>query len=119
MPALHNGSSSSASSSASTLAPGPVKPPGDPSSTTYQPLGTPKRGPSGSTVVQQVTLPIPIGPVALHTAQDIEHARSAAQFDPARIEEIIRDGRIDNDSRRKIITALDKDEVFGDWKKRV
>ncbi|CAO1634974.1 unnamed protein product [Sympodiomycopsis kandeliae] len=89
---------------------------GDASRTTYEPLGTPK-GPSGA--VAKVSLPIPIGEVASNTSRDIERARGQAQFDPSKIEEIIRDGRIDNDSRKKIIETLDKDEVFGDWKKRM
>lgn len=89
----------------------------DASRTKYTPLGTAK-GAAGSNP-PQVTLPVPIGQVALNTAKDIEAARTAAQFDPTKIEETIRDGRIDNESRRKIIDTLDQDEMFGDWKKRM
>lgn len=88
----------------------------DASRTTYEPLGTPK-GPYGS--VAKVQLPVPIGEVALNTSKDMEHARALAKFDPSKIEEVIRDGRIDNESRKKIIETLDRDEVFGDWKKRM
>lgn len=84
--------------------------------TTYEPLGTPK-GTNGS--VAKVSLPVPIGHVAANTSRDIEAARSQAKFDPSKIEDVIRDGRIDNESRKKIIETLDKDEVFGDWKKRM
>lgn len=95
---------------------GPSSSNNEASRTTYEPLGTPK-GPSGA--VAKVSLPIPIGEVALNTSNDIEKARSQAQFDPSKIEQVIRDGRIDNESRKKIIQTLDKDEMFGDWKKRM
>lgn len=88
-----------------------------PATTTYAPLGTPKGAPGAP--APHISLPIPIGDVAINTSKDIEVARSKAAFDPTKIEEIIRDGRIDNDSRKKIIDTLDRDEVFGDWKKRM
>ncbi|CAO1628300.1 unnamed protein product [Jaminaea pallidilutea] len=85
--------------------------------TTYEALSTPK-GPAGAKTTPKVTLPVPIGDVAINTSKDIEQARSRAAFDPLKIEETIRDGRIDNESRRKIVTTLDADDLFGDWKKR-
>ncbi|CEH12833.1 acyl-oxidase [Ceraceosorus bombacis] len=84
-------------------------------SSTYQPLGESKSGGR----VPRVTLPVPIGNVASQTATDMQAARGKAAFDPAKIESILRDGRIDNDSRVKVVQTLDKDELFGDWKKRM
>ncbi|PWN45795.1 acyl-CoA oxidase [Ceraceosorus guamensis] len=84
-------------------------------SSTYQPLGESKTGGR----VPRVTLPVPIGNVASQTATDMQAARGKAAFDPAKIESILRDGRIDNDSRVKVVQTLDKDELFGDWKKRM
>lgn len=109
MPALIANSSASSSSGTNLSS--------EASRSKYEPLSTPK-GPPGSSAAQ-VTLPVPIGDVALNTVKDIDAARQQAAFDPARIEETIRDGRIDNESRRKIISTLDQDEVFGDWKKRM
>ncbi len=86
----------------------------DPKSTTYQPLNEPV----GGWPAAKVTLPIPIGEVAIRTAQDISAARKRVQFDPARIEEVIRDSRIDNDSRKKVMNVLSNDPIFGNWKKR-
>ncbi|KDN43088.1 acyl-CoA oxidase [Tilletiaria anomala UBC 951] len=66
--------------------------------------------------VPQVSLPIPMGKVAAQTSIDMANARAQTAFDPARIEEVIRDGRIDNASRQKIVKTLQDDEVFADWK---
>lgn len=107
MPALTSNNTSASSSALS----GPA------ARTTYEPLSIPK-GPAGSSV-PKVILPVPIGNIAINTSKDIEAARSNAAFEPQKIEEIIRDGRIDNVSRKKIIDTLEKDEVFGDWKKRM
>ena len=67
----------------------------------------------------RVTLPIPMGATAAQTSADIEAARARTAFDPRAIEECLRDGRIDNEARHKVVATLDKDEVFGDWKKRM
>jgi len=94
-------SSSSSSSSAS-------------STTAFQPLGDA----IGKTPQPKVTLPIPIGRVAELTSQDMIKARDARRFDPSKIEEVLRDGRIDNATRIEMTEVLSKDEYFGNWKKR-
>ncbi len=47
------------------------------------------------------------------------NARAAARFDPAKIEEVLRDSRVDNDTRLAVVRRLERDEVFGDWKKKM
>ncbi|MCO5566010.1 hypothetical protein L7F22_019685 [Adiantum nelumboides] len=83
--------------------------------TEWKPLSTPKSGDPAA----RVTLPIPIGPHAKQTEKDIEAARARTAFDPKKIEHILRDGRIDNETRHTMIKTLDSDEVFGNWKKRM
>lgn len=46
-------------------------------------------------------------------------ARKRTAFDPARIEDVLRDGRIDNETRHNMIKVLDSDDLFYDWKKRM
>ncbi|GAC76948.1 oxidase, peroxisomal [Moesziomyces antarcticus] len=87
----------------------------DPKSTTFQPLNEP----TGDWPAAKVTLSIPMGEVAARTSQDIAKARAAADFAPERIEEVLRDSRIDNDSRKKVMNTLAKDPIFGNWKKRM
>ncbi|EPQ31911.1 uncharacterized protein PFL1_00110 [Pseudozyma flocculosa PF-1] len=87
----------------------------DPKSTTYQPLSEP----SGKWPAAKVTLPIPMGETAARTARDIEEARTKTAFDPSKIEEVIRDARIDNESRKRVMGTLSTDDVFGTWKKRM
>lgn len=87
----------------------------DPKSTTFQPLNEP----TGGWPAAKVTLPIPMGPVAARTSVDIATARSSVDFDPSRIEDTLRDARIDNQSRIAVMTILSKDPIFGNWKKRM
>ncbi|PWY98571.1 acyl-CoA oxidase [Testicularia cyperi] len=87
----------------------------DPNATSYTPLNEA----TGGWGAAQVTLPIPMGEVAARTSQDIAAARAQADFDPARIEDVLRDARIDNESRKKVMSTLAKDPVFGNWKKRM
>ncbi|KAK0548679.1 hypothetical protein OC845_003468 [Tilletia horrida] len=61
----------------------------------------------------------PIGSVAQQTAKDAAHARTLTAFDPYAIEKVIRDGRIDNDSRREVIDIMRNDPVFANLKKRL
>ncbi|KAE8213277.1 hypothetical protein CF327_g3188 [Tilletia walkeri] len=61
----------------------------------------------------------PIGPVAQQTAKDAQHARTQTAFDPMAIENIIRDGRIDNETRREVIGVMRSDPVFNNLKKRL
>ncbi|PWN47316.1 acyl-CoA oxidase [Violaceomyces palustris] len=83
--------------------------------TQWRPLGPPdSRG-----IVQKVSLPIPIGAHAAQTEKDMAEARARTAFDPQRIEEVLRDGRIDNETRKQIIDVMLKDPVFVDWKKRL
>lgn len=67
----------------------------------------------------QVTLPIPLGKHAGNTEKDIQAARARAAFDPARIEEVLRDGRIDNPTRKAMLVVLQKDALFADFKKKM
>lgn len=84
-------------------------------SSEWRPLGpADSRG-----VVPRVTLPIPIGQHAAQTEKDIQEARARTAFDPTKIEEVLRDGRIDNSSRKEIIRVMLEDPIFVDWKKRL
>lgn len=74
---------------------------------------------SGSAPLPHVTLPIAMGAHATRTIEDMAQARARTAFDPARVEEVLRDSRIDNESRKKVIGTLEKDEVFRGWKKRM
>ncbi|EST07912.1 Acyl-CoA oxidase/dehydrogenase, central domain protein [Kalmanozyma brasiliensis GHG001] len=87
----------------------------DPKATTYEPLNEGV----GEWAPARVTLPIPMGEVAARTSVDMATARAAASFDPTRIEETLRDARIDNESRIKVMTVLSKDPIFANWKKRM
>jgi acyl-CoA oxidase len=89
---------------------------GQPDSTSYAPLAV-NQHPSVPT--PRVTLPIPMGKVAVQTALDMQYARSQAAFNPAKIEEVVRDSRIDNETRVGVVSVLARDEVFGDWKKKM
>lgn len=84
-------------------------------STSYTPLAKPE----ANGAVPRVTLSIPLGKTAAQTSADMDSARARTSFEPLRIEEVLRDGRIDNATRHEVIATLDKDEVFGDWKKRM
>lgn len=87
----------------------------DPKSTTYQPLNEPV----GDHPPAKVTLSIPMGETAARTARDMLEARSKIAFDPTKIEEVLRDARIDNASRKRVMDTLSKDPIFGIWKKRM
>jgi acyl-CoA oxidase len=67
----------------------------------------------------RVTLPIPLGSHAANTEKDMAEARARCAFDPAKIEEVLRDGRIDNDTRKGIVQVLEKDPLFSDFKKKM
>ncbi|KAE8206733.1 hypothetical protein CF327_g7504 [Tilletia walkeri] len=56
-----------------------------------------------------------IGPVTQQTAEDAEHARAQTVFHLLAIEAIIRDGRIDNGTRREAIGAMRADPVFNNY----
>lgn len=86
-----------------------------PSLQQWRPLAEPKSGDPAA----KVTLPVPIGAHAAQTEKDMAAARARTAFEPARIEEVLRDGRIDNESRLTIVKVLDSDPVFGSWKKRM
>ncbi|PWN92680.1 acyl-CoA oxidase [Acaromyces ingoldii] len=88
---------------------------GSSSASQWQALGPAKAG----GLVPRVTLPVPIGDHAARTEKDMAEARARTAFDPAKIEEVLRDGRVDNATRKHVIDVLDQDEVFGDWKKRM
>lgn len=66
-----------------------------------------------------VTLPVTLGAHAAQTERDMAEARKRTAFDPARIEDVLRDGRIDNETRHNMIKVLDSDDLFYDWKKRM
>ena len=82
---------------------------------TWKPLSAPKGGRSGPIV----TLPVPLGAHAAQTEKDMAAARQRTAFDTKRIEDVLRDGRIDNETRLNMIRVLDNDELFCDWKKRM
>ncbi|KAK0557968.1 hypothetical protein OC844_005447 [Tilletia horrida] len=61
----------------------------------------------------------PIGPVAERCAKDAAHARSLTAFDPTKIENVIREGRLDNATRREVVDVMRADPVFANLKKRL
>jgi acyl-CoA oxidase len=67
----------------------------------------------------RVTLPVPLGSHAGNTERDIKEARARTAFDPERIEDVLRDGRIDNSTRKALIDTLQKDPLFADFKKKM
>lgn len=81
----------------------------------WRALDTPRAGDPAA----KVTLPVPIGAHASQTEKDMADARARTDFDPKRIEEVLRDGRIDNETRLTIVNTLNNDPVFGSWKKRM
>lgn len=67
----------------------------------------------------RVTLPVPLGQTATNTEKDIQEARAKSAFDPAKIEEVLRDGRIDNSTRKALVEVLKNDLLFADFKKKM
>ncbi|CAD6889466.1 unnamed protein product, partial [Tilletia caries] len=61
----------------------------------------------------------PIGPVAQQTAKDAADARTKTTFDPAEIEKVIRNGRIDNETRHEVIDVMRNDPVVSNLTKRL
>ncbi|KAE8237985.1 hypothetical protein A4X06_0g9036, partial [Tilletia controversa] len=61
----------------------------------------------------------PIGPVAQQTAKDAADARTKTTFDPAEIEKVIRNGRIDNETRHEVIDGMRNDPVVSNLTKRL
>ncbi|UZJ55372.1 hypothetical protein CBS101457_004692 [Exobasidium rhododendri] len=86
-----------------------------PNKSKWQPLGFQPPGKA----IPRVTLPIPLGSHAANTEKDMAEARARVAFDPAKIEEVLRDGRIDNPTRKAIVKALQHDELFSDFKKKM
>ncbi|KAL9934189.1 hypothetical protein V8E36_006645 [Tilletia maclaganii] len=60
-----------------------------------------------------------VGPVAEQCAKDAANARALTAFNPDKIEDVIRDGRIDNPSRKAVIDVMRNDPVFSKLKKRL
>lgn len=84
-------------------------------SSQWRPLGP---APPGQPT-PRVTLPVPLGQTAANTEKDIQDARARSAFDPSRIEEVLRDGRIDNFTRKALVSVLEKDPLFSDFKKKM
>lgn len=68
--------------------------------------------------IPRVTLPIAMGEHASRTEKDMEEARARTSFNPVKIEEVLRDGLINNSTRKKVLNTLKKDAVFANFKKR-
>ncbi|KAL9940609.1 hypothetical protein V8E36_000097 [Tilletia maclaganii] len=57
-----------------------------------------------------------VGPVAEQCAEDAANARALITFDPDKIEDVIRDGRIDSPCRKAVIDVMCNDPVFSKLK---
>lgn len=66
----------------------------------------------------RIGLPVPLGQHAVQTSRDMAAARARTDFDPRKIHDVLRDGRLTLEDRQGVLQVVHADPLLKDWKKR-